>query len=169
MFKIALRFSIVSLTTVGFGDFSPKTPFGMIFGGMCTVASVLMIDLPMPIIVENFANYYNHLQARSKFPKKLRRKVLDVQTPRARHPAAGHMAGGSGMTPLRAGPLLSPTSTSVSLSPLSPNPSIALLGSKFGVATSSGGGGGGGGASVSLLKRDSIVNPSGITRMPKMA
>ena len=43
-----------------------------------------MIDLPMPIIVENFANYYNHLQARSKFPKKLRRRVLPVEAPRLR-------------------------------------------------------------------------------------
>lgn len=54
----------------------------MVFGAMCTVAGVLMIDLPMPIIVENFANYYNHLQASSKFPKKLRRKVLPVEAPR---------------------------------------------------------------------------------------
>jgi hypothetical protein len=54
----------------------------MIFGAMCTVAGVLMIDLPMPIIVRNFANYYNHLQASSKFPKKLRRKVLPVEAPR---------------------------------------------------------------------------------------
>ncbi len=57
---------------------------GMFFGAMCTIAGVLMIDLPMPIIVANFANYYNHLQARSKFPKKLRRKVLPVEAPRVR-------------------------------------------------------------------------------------
>jgi len=56
----------------------------MIFGAMCTIAGVLMIDLPMPIIVSNFANYYNHLQARSKFPKRLRRKVLPVEAPRVR-------------------------------------------------------------------------------------
>jgi hypothetical protein len=48
----------------------------MIFGALCTVTGVLMIDLPMPIIVQNFANYYNHLKARSKLPKKLRRKFL---------------------------------------------------------------------------------------------
>jgi hypothetical protein len=54
----------------------------MIFGALCTVTGVLMIDLPMPIIVSNFANYYNHLQARSKLPKKLRRKVLAVEAPR---------------------------------------------------------------------------------------
>lgn len=56
----------------------------MVIGAMCTVVGVLMIDLPMPIIVENFANYYNHLQARSKFPKKLRRRILPVEAPRMR-------------------------------------------------------------------------------------
>jgi hypothetical protein len=29
----------------------------------------LIIDLPMPIIVETFANFYTHLRARSKLPK----------------------------------------------------------------------------------------------------
>lgn len=41
-----------------------------------------MIDLPMPIIVRNFANYFNHLQAHSKFPKKLRRKILPMEIPK---------------------------------------------------------------------------------------
>lgn len=59
----------------------------MIFGAISTVAGVLIVDLPMPIIVANFANYYNHLQARSKFPKKLRRKVLPVEAPRSRRNA----------------------------------------------------------------------------------
>jgi len=34
----------------------------------------LIIDLPMPIIVETFANFYTHLRARSKLPK-TRRKI----------------------------------------------------------------------------------------------
>jgi hypothetical protein len=38
------------------------------------VAGVLIIDLPMPIIVESFANFYTHLRARSKLPK-TRRKI----------------------------------------------------------------------------------------------
>ena len=42
-----------------------------------------MIDLPMPIIVANYYNFYNHWQARSKFPKKLRRQILP-ELPRLR-------------------------------------------------------------------------------------
>ena len=41
---------------------------------ICLVAGVLIIDLPMPIIVETFANFYAHLRARSKLPK-TRRKI----------------------------------------------------------------------------------------------
>ncbi|CAF0885174.1 unnamed protein product [Brachionus calyciflorus] len=86
----AIWFAVASLTTVGFGDYCPKTPLGMVFGAMCTVTGVLMIDLPMPIIVGNFANYYNHLQAHSKFPKKLRRKVLSIEIHPREHKHPNH-------------------------------------------------------------------------------
>lgn len=75
----AIWFTMSSLTTVGYGDYVPQTILGMIFGAICTISGVLMIDLPMPIIVQNFANYYNHLQARSKLPKKNQRsRVVDL-------------------------------------------------------------------------------------------
>ena len=46
----------------------------MIISNFDLVAGVLIIDLPMPIIVETFANFYTHLRARSKLPK-TRRKI----------------------------------------------------------------------------------------------
>ena len=117
----------------------------MIFGGMCTVASVLMIDRPMPIIVENFANYYNHLQARSKFPKKLRRKVLDVQAPRSRaHPHHSFH------------PPSVPGAPNVSINSghnVASN-TIALMTSKFG-------------ANVALIKSEPNLNTSVVPRVPK--
>ncbi|CAF0920653.1 unnamed protein product [Adineta steineri] len=62
------------MSTIGYGDLYPKTMLGMLIGAVATVAGVLIIDLPMPIIVESFANFYTHLRARSKLPK-TRRKV----------------------------------------------------------------------------------------------
>jgi hypothetical protein len=69
-------------TTVGYGDYVPKTYLGMIVGGACAITGVLTIALPVPVIVSNFAMYYSHTQARSKLPKK-RRRVLPVETVRA--------------------------------------------------------------------------------------
>lgn len=76
-------YAIVSLTTIGYGDFSPKTTLGRLFGGACVVTGVLMIGLPMTIVVEIFTNFYRHLGARSKLPKQ-RRRILPVEAPRIR-------------------------------------------------------------------------------------
>lgn len=78
---IGLWWSIVTMTTVGYGDLVPKTYVGMIVGGLCALTGVLTIALPVPVIVSNFAMYYSHTQARSKLPKK-RRRVLPVETVR---------------------------------------------------------------------------------------
>ncbi|CAF3206785.1 unnamed protein product, partial [Rotaria sp. Silwood2] len=70
----ALWFNMITMSTIGYGDLYPKTMLGMLIGAVSTVAGVLIIDLPMPIIVETFANFYTHLRARSKLPK-TRRKI----------------------------------------------------------------------------------------------
>ncbi|RNA32397.1 potassium voltage-gated channel Shaw-like isoform X1 [Brachionus plicatilis] len=85
----AFWYAIVSLTTIGYGDFSPKTSVGRLFGGACAVTGVLMVGLPMTIVVEIFSNFFNHLRARSKLPKQ-RRRILPVEAPRVRKRNHGH-------------------------------------------------------------------------------
>ena len=94
---IGLWWSIVTMTTVGYGDLVPKTYVGMVVGGLCALTGVLTIALPVPVIVSNFAMYYSHTQARSKLPKK-RRRVLPVETVRqqSRQPGTGPGGGGAG-------------------------------------------------------------------------
>jgi potassium voltage-gated channel Shaw-related subfamily C protein len=88
---IGLWWSIVTMTTVGYGDMVPKTYVGMMVGGLCALTGVLTIALPVPVIVANFAMYYSHTQARSKLPKKRRRvmAVEPVRPPRAAGPGGG--------------------------------------------------------------------------------
>ena len=49
-------------TQVGYGDMVPKTYLGMFVGAMCAMAGVLVVALPVPVIVSNFAMYYSHTQ-----------------------------------------------------------------------------------------------------------
>jgi len=76
-------YSVVSLTTIGYGDITPTTLLGRLFGSLCVLVGVSMVNLPMCIVVEILTNFYKHLSARSKLPK-TRRRVLDIRIPRGR-------------------------------------------------------------------------------------
>ncbi|XP_023337689.1 potassium voltage-gated channel protein Shaw isoform X2 [Eurytemora carolleeae] len=88
---LGLWWALVTMTTVGYGDMVPKTYLGMFVGALCAMGGVLVVALPVPVIVSNFAMYYSHTQARAKLPKK-RRRVINVDIP------VGGGRKGGGMT-----------------------------------------------------------------------
>ncbi len=72
---VGFWWALVTMTTLGYGDMYPRTGIGYMVGGMCALCGVLVLALPVPIIVNNFALYYSHAQAKAKLPKK-RKRVL---------------------------------------------------------------------------------------------
>merc|ERR1719228_1499818 len=51
--------AVQTLTSLGYGDFWPHTLLGKVVGSMTAVCGVLVMALPIPIVVDNFADYYS--------------------------------------------------------------------------------------------------------------
>ena len=50
--------AVQTLTSLGYGDYWPESFLGKLMGSACAVCGVLVMALPIPIVVDNFANYY---------------------------------------------------------------------------------------------------------------
>ena len=54
----AFWYSLVTMTTVGYGDYFPLSIPGRLVGGLCAISGVLMVAMVVPVVVANFEFYY---------------------------------------------------------------------------------------------------------------
>ena len=69
--------AVQTLTSLGYGDFTPATIPGKLLGSMCAVSGVLVLALPIPIVVDNFADYYK--EQKQIEAKELKRDAAALQ------------------------------------------------------------------------------------------
>ena len=73
--------AVQTLTSLGYGDFWPQTFLGKVVGSCCAVCGVLVMALPIPIVVDNFADYYSEqkkLEAK-EMKKEAQQKQVELE------------------------------------------------------------------------------------------
>lgn len=71
----AFWWTVVTMTTVGYGDIVPMTVGGKCVGFVCALTGVLCIALPVPSIVQNFHRIYT--EDRVKNPTEMKELLSD--------------------------------------------------------------------------------------------
>jgi hypothetical protein len=59
---VAMYWALITLTTVGYGDYYPSTVFGHIIASTCAVCGVLILALPIGIIASSYYTYCSYQQ-----------------------------------------------------------------------------------------------------------
>ena len=63
---VGFWWSIITMTTVGYGDVFPDTPLGCVIGMLCAISGVILVALTIPVISNNFALFYLHARTREQ-------------------------------------------------------------------------------------------------------
>ena len=63
---IGFWWSIVTMTTVGYGDTVPTSALGYIVGSGCAICGMLATGLPIPVIANNFNKLYSYARLRMR-------------------------------------------------------------------------------------------------------
>ena len=67
----------MTITTVGY-DLNPKTLLGKLIGGCCALSGVFILTLPIPIVVNSFAQFYKNRLWRNEVEHKKRERTVHL-------------------------------------------------------------------------------------------
>lgn len=76
----SLWWAIITMTTVGYGDMSPRSPAGKVVGFMCALVGLLCIALPIPGFIAKFQMLYEYESANLRGRREVNKKLAELQT-----------------------------------------------------------------------------------------
>ena len=62
----SMMWGLLTVTTVGSNSQQPKSFVGKLIGGLCPITGVILLSLPVPIIVNSFADQYRNRICRTE-------------------------------------------------------------------------------------------------------
>ncbi|XP_060079864.1 potassium voltage-gated channel protein Shaw-like [Ylistrum balloti] len=74
-FFIWVWWAIITMTTVGYGDFFPTILLGYVVGVVCAVSGVVILSMPIAVISSNFSAYYSLSKEKGRMAKMRRREL----------------------------------------------------------------------------------------------
>lgn len=84
----SMMWGLLTVTTVGSNSQQPKSFVGKLIGGLCPITGVILLSLPVPIIVNSFADQYRNRICRTEIRQ---RKETTLQARRkATFPSVEH-------------------------------------------------------------------------------
>ncbi|XP_060580533.1 potassium voltage-gated channel protein egl-36-like [Ruditapes philippinarum] len=79
---VAWYWAMITLTTVGYGDVTPKSGFGRVVASLLAICGVLLLAITLPMFVNNFLTLYQYscvdetIQERAKNRQKLKGAII---------------------------------------------------------------------------------------------
>ena len=57
--QITMWWTVITMTTVGYGDFYPVSTFGYVVGVVCAITGIIVLALPVAAISGTFSNLFS--------------------------------------------------------------------------------------------------------------
>ncbi|XP_033747181.1 potassium voltage-gated channel protein Shaw-like [Pecten maximus] len=68
---VAIWWAVITMTTVGYGDYYPTEPLGHVVGVICSITGIVLIALPIAVTSSTFSDFYNFSKYRACYQELL--------------------------------------------------------------------------------------------------